>query len=95
MDEFEIDIRFPKVNGCWENCGDCKNGSIFVQSVLVGVGDRIEQEEALIIVETGKMAIDFPSPVSGRVTAVYVQDYDVLQENDLIVRIAPDRAGSR
>ena len=95
MAECEVDIRFPKVNGCWENCGECKNGSIFVQSVLVSVGDRIKQEDALLIVETGKMAIDFPSPVSGRVTAVYVQDYDVLQENDRIVRIAPDTASNQ
>ena len=85
-----VEVRLPKLTGCWESCGDCRNGDIFVQSVLVKPGDHVEAEESLIIIETGKMALDYPSPVSGTIVDVFIEDYDVLSEKMLITTILPD-----
>ena len=82
-----IEIRLPKVHGCWENCGECKSQEMFVQSVLVQPGDQVMTDDTLIVIETGKISLDFPSPVAGIIIEMGVQEYDTLKENDLIVRI--------
>lgn len=84
------EIRLPRLTGCWESCGECRNGDIFVQSVLVKPGERVDSEDSLLIIETGKMALDYPSPVAGTIVDIFVEDYDVLSEGMLIATIRPD-----
>jgi len=47
-----------------------------VVSWSVGVGDRIEQGEPLVILETDKTEVEMDSPVSGTVAELLVADGD-------------------
>ena len=61
------EVRMPKYPECWETCGSCANGEIFVIDVHVKPGDAIRCDDNLITLETGKVALDIPSPYAGSV----------------------------
>lgn len=77
----------PKFPPCWESCGSCGQADITVQSVLVSPGQKVRCDETLIVLETGKVALDIPSPHEGVIVDVAVQELDPIAEDDLIVRI--------
>ncbi len=81
------DVRIPKYPECWESCGSCASGEIYVQSVLVSAGEPVSRDDTLIVLETGKVALDIPSPCDGVVSEVLVEENDPIDEGDLIVRI--------
>jgi pyruvate dehydrogenase E2 component (dihydrolipoamide acetyltransferase) len=83
------EVRIPKFPECWDSCGQCASGDIFVESVLVAVGQTVQRDDTLIMLETGKVALDIPSPCDGIVVEVCVEENDPIAENDLIVRIEP------
>lgn len=56
-----------------------------VIEVLVSVGDRVEQEDGLIVLETDKASMDVPSTAAGKVKEVSVSVGDSVNEGDLIV----------
>ncbi len=82
-----VEIRMPKYPGCWTSCGNCANGDIVVQSVLVSPGGAVKRDDTLIVLETGKVAIDIPSPHDGTITEVRVQEYDPIGEGEVIALI--------
>jgi len=61
--------------------------SVDVVAVLVSVGDRIEEEQSLIEVETEKASVEVPSSTAGTVTEIHVEGGDVLSENAPIVTL--------
>jgi len=61
--------------------------SVDVVAVLVSVGDRIEEEQSLIEVETEKASVEVPSSTAGTVTEIHVEAGDVLSENAPIVTL--------
>jgi pyruvate dehydrogenase E2 component (dihydrolipoamide acetyltransferase) len=79
-----VEIKMPKYPECWSACGSCANGDIVVQSVLVSVGDKIKRDDTVIVLETGKVAIDIPSPYEGTIIEVRVQVYDPIDEGAVI-----------
>lgn len=81
------EVRMPRFPPCWESCGSCGQGDITVQSVLVSAGQKVSCDETLIVLETGKVALDIPSPHEGTIVEVAVQEFDPIAEDDLIVRI--------
>ncbi len=60
---------------------------IIVVEVYVSAGDRVENEEPLIALESDKAVMDFPSPVSGVIKEVSVAQDDRVRSGDLIVQI--------
>jgi len=82
-----VEIKMPKYPECWTACGSCANGKVVVQSVLVAPGDRVKRDDTLIILETGKVAIDIPSPYAGTIIGVKVQEYDPIDEGAVIALI--------
>lgn len=82
-----IEIRMPRYPECWDTCGSCASGEIFVLEVFVQPGDRIEREDNIISIETGKVALDIPSPHAGTVVEVCVSEGDTVSEGALIARI--------
>ena len=68
--------------------------TVDVVAVLVAVGDRIEEEQGLIEVETDKASVEVPSTAAGIVTEVHVSPGDVLGEAAPIITFEPaeDRA---
>jgi pyruvate/2-oxoglutarate dehydrogenase complex dihydrolipoamide acyltransferase (E2) component len=59
-----------------------------VETVHVRPGDRIRADEPLITLETGKVALDIPSPCDGTVIEVRIAEGEPISEAQLIARIA-------
>lgn len=78
--------RFPE---CWDTCGSCGNGEVMIDAVHVRPGDRIRADEPLITLETGKVALDIPSPYEGTVVKVLVGEGESVAEGQLIATIDP------
>jgi pyruvate dehydrogenase E2 component (dihydrolipoamide acetyltransferase) len=58
-----------------------------VVSVLVGVGDRIEEDQPVIELETDKAVIEVPSSVRGVVRQIHVQQGDTAQVGQLVLTV--------
>lgn len=86
-----IEIRLPKYPECWESCGNCGSGEVSVDDVLVAPGDSVEQDDTLIVLETGKVALDIPTPQAGRVVEVFLAAGDKVSERQLILTLAIDQ----
>jgi len=58
-----------------------------VIEVSVSVGDIIELEQTLAVLETDKASMDLPASSAGKVTAVHLKEGDTASEGDLIVTV--------
>ena len=81
------EIRMPKLPECWESCGACGQGAIFVLEIPVAPGDHIRHDETILVLETGKVALDIPSPSAGVVDRILVAEGDPVGEGDLIMTL--------
>lgn len=79
----------PKYPDCWESCGSCAGGDVFIQSMLVKAGDEVAADDTLLVLETGKVALDIPSPQAGRVVEVLVAEGDAVAEGQLLITLDP------
>jgi pyruvate/2-oxoglutarate dehydrogenase complex dihydrolipoamide acyltransferase (E2) component len=84
-----IEIRLPRFPECWETCGSCGQGDVVIDAVHVKPGDVIRCEDNIVTLETGKVALDIPSPHDGRIVEVLVGEGDTVQEGALIACIEP------
>lgn len=82
-----VEIRMPKFPECWETCGNCGSGDVYVIEVHAKPGDLLRADDNLITLETGKVALDIPTPHAGRVVEIRVAEGDRLAEGDLIALI--------
>lgn len=73
-------IYMPRYPACWSSCGACANGRVFILEILVKPGDRVAVNENVLVVETGKVALDIPSPYEGTVVEIFVTPGDDLSE---------------
>jgi len=80
-------IRMPKYPECWQSCGSCASGDVFILELLVKPGDRIARDDNLLTLETGKVALDIPSPQAGRVLAIHVTAGDTVDEGAPLVTL--------
>ena len=55
-----------------------------VWKVVVAAGDRVEEGDPLVVLESMKMEIPVESPVAGTVADVRVAEGGVVQEGDVI-----------
>ena len=84
-----VDIRLPRFPECWETCGSCGQGEVLILEVHVRPGDTIRHDDNLVTLETGKVALDIPSPYAGTILDVLVGEGDTVREGALIARIEP------
>lgn len=82
-----IEIRVPIYPECWETCGSCAQGNVMVEEVLVKAGDMLQRDDNVIVLETGKVALDIPTPHAGRVVDVMVKAGDEVAEGALILTL--------
>jgi pyruvate dehydrogenase E2 component (dihydrolipoamide acetyltransferase) len=59
---------------------------------MVKVGDHIDEDEALMEVQNDKMVVELPSPVTGTITNILVEEGTVAKVGDVIVEIELDGA---
>lgn len=76
-----VEVRMPRYPECWETCGNCGSGEVFVLEVLVEPGERVRADDTLITLETGKVALDIPSPHAGRIVEPRVAAGDYVAES--------------
>jgi pyruvate/2-oxoglutarate dehydrogenase complex dihydrolipoamide acyltransferase (E2) component len=80
-------INMPKYPECWSSCGSCASGNVFVLEVLVAPGDELLWDDNILTLETGKVALDIPTSVAGRVVTVHVTAGDVLDEGAPLITL--------
>lgn len=61
---------------------------------LVGVGDRIAEDEPMVEVETDKATVDIPSPVDGVVAALHAAAGDRVPVGSLLITIETEPAAA-
>jgi pyruvate dehydrogenase E2 component (dihydrolipoamide acetyltransferase) len=66
--------------------GDFKD--IEVIEVLIAVGDDVEAEQSIIILESDKATMEIPSPFSGKVESIVAKVGDKLNEGDPIATLS-------
>lgn len=81
-------ILMPRTPECWESCGACAQGEVFILEIPVAVGDWLDYDQTILTLETGKVALDIPSPRSGRITALHVTLGDRLAEGTPLLTLA-------
>lgn len=79
----------PKYPDCWETCGSCGSGEVVILEILVKAGDLIGFDDTILTLETGKVALDIPSPHAGRVVEVFVSEGEAVAEGQLLLTIEP------
>ncbi len=71
-------IKVPDIGGA---------ESVDVIEVSVSVGDTVEIEDSLIVLETDKASMEIPSTAAGVVVAIKVKEGDKISEGDVIVDV--------
>lgn len=84
-----FEVRMPKYPECWETCGSCASGKVFVLEVHVQPGDVVRADDNLITLETGKVALDIPSPKAGTIVEVLATEGGDIAEGAVILTLEP------
>ena len=58
-----------------------------LKELLVAVGDAVERDQELLIVESMKMEIPLESPESGRVAEIVVEPPQRIDEGQVVLRL--------
>ena len=85
-----LEVRIPKYPECWESCGSCGSGKIIVDDVQASPGDLVERDHTLIVLETGKVALDIPSPAAGLIVELLVAPGDSINECQVFMTLEID-----
>lgn len=80
-------VHMPKYPECWSSCGACASGDVFILEILVQVGDTVRFDDPILTLETGKVALDIPTPYAGRVEAIHVIEGDGVEEGAPLVTL--------
>ena len=71
-------VKVPDIGG---------SENVDVIEISVAVGDTVELEDSLVVLETDKASMEVPSTVAGKVTAIKVKEGDKVSEGDVIVEV--------
>jgi len=59
-----------------------------VWKIEASVGDQLEEDDTIIVLESMKMEIPVEAPVSGRVTEILVAEGDLVTEGQPLAKVA-------
>ncbi len=82
-----VTVRMPKYPECWSSCGSCASGDVFILELLVKIGDEVRHDDNILTLETGKVALDIPSPYAGRVLEIHVTEGDTVDEGAPLITL--------
>ena len=82
-----VTVRMPKYPECWSSCGSCASGDVFILELLVKIGDEVLRDDNILTLETGKVALDIPSPYAGRVLEIHVTEGDTVDEGAPLITL--------
>ena len=80
----EVDVQVP----------DIGVEKAVVGEILVQVGDAIDVDQSLIVVESDKATVEVPSTVSGTVTAIQINTGDTVKEGVVILKVKTATSGA-
>ena len=63
---------------------DIGSGEGEIIEILVKVGDTVEAEQSLVVLESDKASMEIPAPKAGKIAALHVKLGDTLQEGDRV-----------
>lgn len=78
-------VKVPDIGG---------SENVDVIEISVAVGDTVELDDSLVVLETDKASMEVPSTVAGVVKAIKVKEGDKVSEGDLIVDIETSAAAA-
>lgn len=81
----QIEVKVPDI-------GDFD--AVPIIELLVSVGDRVSEEDALLTLESDKATMDVPSPAAGVVKEIKVAVGDTVSEGALIIILESDSEGA-
>jgi acetyl-CoA carboxylase biotin carboxyl carrier protein len=58
-----------------------------VWEIRVNVGDEVQEEQVLVVLESMKMEMPVESPESGTVAAILVEKGQAVEEGEVLVRL--------
>lgn len=58
-----------------------------VSEILVKVGDQIEQEQSLLVLESAKASVEVPSPASGVIKSIAIKTGQTVQQGDVLFEL--------
>ncbi len=76
-------IKVPDIGGA---------EGVEVVEICVAIGDTVEKEESLVVLESDKASMEVPSPMAGKVLAISIKEGDELSEGDIIFELETDAA---
>lgn len=82
-----VEVQLPKYPECWSSCGNCGSGILSIDDVRVFPGDHVARDDTIVVLETGKVALDIPSPYTGTVVELFVAAGDEVVERQLILTL--------
>ena len=82
-----VTVRMPKYPECWSSCGSCASGDVFILELLVKIGDEVLRDDNILTLETGKVALDIPTPYAGRVVEIHVTEGDTVDEGAPLITL--------
>lgn len=71
---------------------DIETGDVI--DVFVSAGDKVEQDQSLIEIETDKAAVEIPAPAGGTIKEVHVKEGDSIKVGQLLVTIDDGKESS-
>lgn len=71
-------IKVPDIGGA---------EGVEVIEICVAVGDQVEVEDSLVVLESDKASMEVPSPIAGTVVSVAIADGDSLSEGNVILEL--------
>ncbi|OFE42454.1 2-oxo acid dehydrogenase subunit E2 [Acinetobacter towneri] len=80
----EVDVQVP----------DIGVEKAVVGEILVQVGDAIDVDQSIIVVESDKATVEVPSTVSGTVTAIQINKGDTVKEGVVILKVKTATSGA-
>ena len=81
-----IEIKLPDLGD------NIESGTVV--SVYVSEGDQIQEEQALLELETDKAVVEVPASNSGKVTKILVKNGDEIKEGQVILELESSDNGS-
>ncbi len=75
-----IKVKLPKLSETTD--------VLVIEEVLVAPGDAVTAHQALFLVETDKVTVEVPSPMSGEVVEVIVGEGDEIRTGDILCVIS-------
>ena len=76
MSEFEV--RIPDL-------GDAQD--VEVVEICVAIGDQVQVDDALIVIESDKASMEVPAPVAGTIESIQTEIGNIIETNELIAKI--------